>query len=465
MGWWRLFYCCQSHPSGAAFLFVTKGRNALPVMVQFTGSPLTGSTRLTVTFTNASTAPTSITVWECSLGDGVTGTLQNPSHTYQLAGSYPAQMSIQTEVEAARSGNTSITVLSSPPPTTTVITYAYDGLYRLTRAVHSTGESFEYAYDAVGNRVTYTHTFSSQAVKTYAYDAANRLTSVDGQAYTWDNNGNLLNDGSKDYVYDQANRLTNINANGLAWGAVYNGDGARLRQVTNGVPTTYTLDLNAGLVQVLTMQDAGGTTAYMYGVTRIGEQQPGAWAYHLSDALGSVRQLADDAAQVTLARGYMPYGEPLWSVGDGNSAYGYTGEDWNTTTQLVFLRARYMQPGLGMFLSHDPWSGDDLRPESMNGWNYVEGNPINRTDPSGASESDPGGGCGGSCEIDASFDLGYTIVADKKLGFYKDQRFFFSSPSLDKMNCIFVQWIYGVADSLPHPPNRPSDMDTQKNGW
>ena len=41
-------------------------------------------------------------------------------------------------------------------------------------------------YDAVGNRVTYTHTFSSQAVRTYAYDAANRLTSVDGQAYTWD---------------------------------------------------------------------------------------------------------------------------------------------------------------------------------------------------------------------------------------------------------------------------------------
>jgi len=101
-------------------------------------------------------------------------------------------------------------------------------------------------------------------------------------------------------------RLTNINANGLSWSATYNGDGVRLRQVTNGVPTTYTLDLNASLVQALTMQDAqsaSGTTTYLYGVTRIGEQQPGGWAYHLSDALGSVRQLADDAAQVTLARG------------------------------------------------------------------------------------------------------------------------------------------------------------------
>jgi len=43
-----------------------------------------------------------------------------------------------------------------------VVSYVYDGLSRLTRAAHSTGDSFEYANDAVGNRVTYTHTFSSQ---------------------------------------------------------------------------------------------------------------------------------------------------------------------------------------------------------------------------------------------------------------------------------------------------------------
>ena len=89
------------------------------------------------------------------------------------------------------------------------------------------------------------------------------------------------------------------------------------------------------------------------------------------------------SVQATLAQGYMPYGEPLWSVGSGSSAYGFTGEDWNTTIQLVFLRARYMQPGLGMFLSRDPWSGDDLRPGSMNGWNYVECRPVNSIDPSG----------------------------------------------------------------------------------
>jgi RHS repeat-associated protein len=218
------------------------------------------------------------------------------------------------------------------------------------------------------------------AIYTYS---VNRLTTVNGQAYTWDANGNLLNDGSKSYTYDQANRLITVTATSLSWSASYNGDGARLRQVTNGVPTTYTLDLAAGLVQVLVQQDTTGATRYLYGVTRIGEEQPGGWAYHLTDALGSVRQLADGSAQVTLARGYMPYGEPLWSVGSGSSVYGYTGEDWNTTTQLVFLRARYMQPALGIFVSRDPWQGNARRPLSLQGFNYAYDNPCNKFDHSG----------------------------------------------------------------------------------
>ncbi len=101
------------------------------------------------------------------------------------------------------------------------------------------------------------------------------------------------------------------------------------------------------------------------------------WEYLLPDGLGSVRQLADHVAQVTLARGYMPYGERLWSVGNGSSAYGYTGEDWNTTIQMVFLRARYYNSALGRFTQQDP-SGLE-----QNLYAYAMSNPVNFTDPSG----------------------------------------------------------------------------------
>ena len=50
---------------------------------------------------------------------------------------------------------------------------------------------------------------------------------------------------------------------------------------------------------------------------------------------------------------------------------------------LVFLRARYLQVADGRFISRDVWQGNPLRPGSMNGWNYVEGAPINYRDPSG----------------------------------------------------------------------------------
>jgi len=72
--------------------------------------------------------------------------------------------------------------------TTRTISYTYDPLGRLTAADYSTGEFFAYQYDARrpgrshGNRTAMTDT---AGVHAYAYDAANRLTSVDGVAYTW----------------------------------------------------------------------------------------------------------------------------------------------------------------------------------------------------------------------------------------------------------------------------------------
>ena len=45
----------------------------------------------------------------------------------------------------------------------------------------------------------------------YLYDAANRLASVDGQAYTFDNNGNLLSSGTLTNSWDAANRLVESN--------------------------------------------------------------------------------------------------------------------------------------------------------------------------------------------------------------------------------------------------------------
>ena len=90
---------------------------------------------------------------------------------------------------------------------TTTITYTYDSLYRLTEADYSSGVEFEYVYDAVGNRTSYTATITSTQNTTYAYDAANHLVNVGGVAYTWDDLGRLVNDGTYSFTWDAASRL------------------------------------------------------------------------------------------------------------------------------------------------------------------------------------------------------------------------------------------------------------------
>jgi RHS repeat-associated protein len=163
----------------------------------------------------------------------------------------------------------------------------------------------------------------------------------------------------------------------------YNGDGTRLRQIIAGVPTTYTQDLAAPLLVVLQSKTGVTTTKYLYSLgTRPVAQNTTAWEYLLPDALGSVRQIVDANGNVTLAESYEPYGTVLTSTGTASSIFGYAGEQIDTTG-LIYLRARYMNPRLGIFLARDPWSGDVMRPGSMNGWNYAGGNPIIRVDPSG----------------------------------------------------------------------------------
>ena len=73
----------------------------------------------------------------------------------------------------------------------------------------------------------------------------------------------------------------------------------------------------------------------------------------------------------------------------GETDFGFTGE-WTDGTGLLNLRARYMNTSIGRFMTRDTWAGDYNRPLSLNRWNYVEGNPINFTDPSGFGHFGPG---------------------------------------------------------------------------
>jgi len=62
-----------------------------PVQAAFTATPLTGVAPLLVTFTNQSTGSFNSSAW--SFGDGVTSTLQNPTHVY-ASGTYTVTLTV-----------------------------------------------------------------------------------------------------------------------------------------------------------------------------------------------------------------------------------------------------------------------------------------------------------------------------------------------------------------------------------
>jgi len=68
----------------------------------------------------------------------------------------------------------------------------------------------------------------------------------------------------------------------------------------------------------------------------------------------------------------------------------YTNDYSGDSTELTYLRSRFYEGGTGRFLTRDTWSGNANEPLSLNKWGYVEGNPINLTDPSGKNPAEGG---------------------------------------------------------------------------
>ena len=187
---------------------------------------------------------------------------------------------------------------------------------------------------------------------------------------------------------------------------IYNGVNDRVGQVVDGVTTHFALDVQ-GLPEVIYTSD-GEAYLHLPGVIMT-ENITGEVRYLLSDGLGSVRQAVDETAQIVSYHEFDPYGNPVNN--NGGDPYGYTGEWYEGYTHLLHLRARWYSSKTGTFLSVDPV-------ESEPPYQYVGGNVVNLTDPSGYSPCPSGLPCGPDVtewfmqEIGLHLDYGRKVKAD-----------------------------------------------------
>ena len=239
-----------------------------------------------------------------------------------------------------------------------------------------------YAMDAADNPVTVSGA-------TQAFDPAGQLcwalpggtvanpscgTAPSGATgYTFDGLGQRKTAGTVSYGYDQAGRLTTFTGASTSTYR-YNGTGLRTSKTVGGTTTAFVWD--AGATPNLL---SDGTNSYLYGPGGLPIEHLGAagsfWYVH--DQIGSTCALLDASGAVAGSYRYNPYGRAS-AAGTARTPLQYTGQYTDAESGLVYLRARYYDPGTALFLTVDPDVGSTGTPYA-----YTRGNPLNLTDLSG----------------------------------------------------------------------------------
>jgi RHS repeat-associated protein len=336
------------------------------------------------------------------------------------------------EADALRTGVTEQQLQTDGTYSTVTKTWTYDALQRLMQeqVVSSiAGKSYTdtYAFDLVGNRLSKTDLQGTTTTVVSSVSKANdEMTSdsatVNGAAsystlYGYDANGSETSASrtgtgaeTDTYGYDLQNRLSTANISRTETGQsvtiaasyTYDESGFRAQSVIittigSGSPSTTTTQFLVDrenptrYSQVLEEHTNGSSTpsiSYLLGLALFGQTNgSGASSFLLVDAQGSTRLVTDSSGNVTARLAYDGYGNMLGTaIGILNppaTKILFTGQQFDPTLLQEYLRARFYNSNTGRFLSADSFLGHLAEPETLNRYGYVDGDPVNRTDPTG----------------------------------------------------------------------------------
>ncbi|MES9863933.1 MAG: polymorphic toxin-type HINT domain-containing protein [Candidatus Thiodiazotropha sp. LLP2] len=266
--------------------------------------------------------------------------------------------------------------------------YSYDDLYRLTGETITDSQngnySASYQYDGVGNR-TYSTIDGVQTA--YTYDDNDRLIQQGGTSYIYDENGNTLTEtidtNTTTYSYNAKNELMSVEQGGNTTEYAYNPNGIRTSKHENGVTTSYVVDENRDYAQVLIEDDGTAQVSYTYGDDLISQERNGeAYFYHY-DGLGSTRSLTDSLGSLANTYDYEAFGEVLGQTGSVENGYLFAGEQFDSTLDQYYLRARYYDQSQGRFTQQDTWMGNNHDPITLHKYLYANADPVKYVDPTG----------------------------------------------------------------------------------
>jgi RHS repeat-associated protein len=310
--------------------------------------------------------------------------------------------------------------------------YGYDATYRVTSYLSTVpGTSTNscpgisaaplhtqtsYVLDPVGNWISKTTNGMTQP---RVHNSVNEITEINSTSLSYDNDGDLTNDGTYTYFYDEEHRLacvtTAVSCATFAGQYQYDALSRRVQKIANptgssSATTLYFYD-NARIIEE---QSTGGVTqaTYVYGnyVDEILTMDRGGSTYYYhQNALWSVEAVTNSSGSPVerydyCGGGTLQCGDPYGAVsitdgsfnpippnawGTPHSAIGnpwmFTGRELDEEAGLYYYRARHYDTFKGRFLERDPLG----YVEGANLYEFVRSNPVRFLDPNGTAATDP----------------------------------------------------------------------------